>query len=136
MDVYSFGESFGTSLNEAFGIKENIVGKADRASAKAASDAAERAGDLISSAVGNKESSTNGVIKHHDGRKPRPGNPPRPPKRPILPGRTRIQPIIVKPMRTQIVEIPKYSYSSNRDLIILLLAITVVLSVTLFLRYK
>ena len=132
MDVYSFGQSFGTSLNDAFGVKEHAT-PSRRAEERAAADAAERASDPTPPPPSAPSPSPD---SGSSGRRPRPGNPPKPPPRPILPGRTRIPPIIVKPMRTEIVEVPRYFYSTNGDLIKILIAISVVLGIALYLRYR
>ncbi len=133
MDVYSFGESFGTTLDEAFGIKEHASGSgaADRAAARAARDAAERASDPTPPSGGRTPPSPSPPSGGSSGRRPRPGNPPRPPIR-----RRRRRPIIVNPVVREIVNVPRYSYTDKSDLVKILIAISIVLGIALFLRYK
>ena len=37
---------------------------------------------------------------------------------------------------SEIVEVPRYLYSSNKDLIMILVAVVVILTIALFLRFK
>ena len=133
MNVYSFGESFGTTLDEAFGIKEHATGNgaADRAAARASRDAAERASDPKPPTPPPPSPPSPPAGSGGNGRRPRPGNPPRPPMR-----RRRRRPIIVNPVVREVVEVPRYSYTDKSDLVKILIAIAVVLGIALFLRYN
>ena len=135
MNVYSFGESFGTTLDEAFGIKEHATGSgaADRAAARAGRDAAERASDPKPPPPSPPTPPPSPPAgSGRNGRRPRPGNPPHPPMR----RRRRRRPIIVNPVVREIVEVPRYSYTDKSDLVKILIAIAVVLGIALFLRYN
>lgn len=148
MDVYSFNDTFGTSLNEAFGIVEKATGRdSARAASRAAADAAERASDPRPAAPPSEPATPS----EESARPPRPGNPSRPPRRrrhPHPPRRPRHhgprfipRPVPVPyPVETgvvsEIVEVPRYLYSSNKDLIMVLGAIVVILAIALFLKYK
>ena len=133
MDVYSFNDTFGTSLNEAFGIVEKATGRdSARAASRAATDAAERASDARPSAPPSEPAGPS----EESARPPRPGNPSRPPRRrrrrPGPPRRPRhhgprmIPRAVPVPYPVEsgivreVVEVPRYLYSSNKDLIMVL----------------